>query len=118
MRKLFYKRDTVILAILLGVVIICFVAVWLYRSGSENPIAIIEHNSVEIHRINLDKVTQSDIIFIDDGKGCRVEIEVENGRIRVLSSSCPDKICVNCGWLSEKGDTAVCLPNSVVVRVE
>lgn len=118
MRKLFYKKDTVIFLVLLILVLVSSVAVWIYRSAGDSKTAIIEHNSSEIERINLDKVAQSDIIFIDDGKNCQVEIEVENGRIRVRSSSCPDKVCVECGWLEKKGDTAVCLPNSVVVRIE
>ena len=118
MRKLFYKKDIVVCLVLLVLVLAGLIAVWIYRSSGENTTAIIEHNSTQIERINLDKVTQSDIIFIDDGKGCQVEIEVEKGRIRVRSSSCPDKVCVNCGWLEKKGDTAVCLPNGVVVRIE
>lgn len=118
MRKLFYKKDIAIFLVLLVLVLAGFFAVWIYRSTGNSRIAVIEHKSVEINRINLDKVSQSDIIFINGGDGCRVEIEVQNGRICVRSSSCPDKVCVNCGWLYEKGDTAVCLPNSVVVRIE
>lgn len=118
MRKLFYKKDIVIILVLLVLVIVGFLLVWVYRSTGDSRTAVIEHNSAEIRRINLDKVSQSDIIFINDGDDCRVEIEVQNGRICVRYSSCPDKVCVNCGWLYEKGDTAVCLPNSVVVRVE
>ena len=117
MRKLFYKRDGIILLILIGLVLIGLFSIWIYRSSGGKRTAIIERNSIIVERINLDKVIQSDIIFIDDGKDCQVEIEVEHGRIRVRSSSCPDKVCVNCGWLEEKGDTAVCLPNSVVVRI-
>lgn len=118
MRKLFYKKDILIFLVLLVLVLAGLIAVWIYRSSADVTTAIIEHNSAEIERINLDKVTQSDIIFIDDGKDCQVEIKVEKGRICVLSSSCPDKVCVNCGWLEKKGDTAVCLPNGVIVRIE
>ena len=118
MRRLFYKRDIVIFAVMLAVALLGLLGVYIHRSLAVGTVAVIEHNSVEIRRINLDKVAQSDIIFINDGDDCRVEIEVENGRIRVLSSSCPDKICVGCGWLESKGDSAVCLPNKVVVRVE
>ena len=118
MRKLFYKRDIVILLAVLCLIAAGFVATLLYRRAGGGTIAVIEHNSVEIQRINLDKVEHSDIIFIDDGKDCHVEIEVENGRTRVGYSSCPDKVCVNCGWLESKGDAAVCLPNGVVVRIE
>ena len=118
MRKPFYKSDILIFLALIVLVLAGLIAVWIYRSVGDSTTAIIEHNSTQIERINLDKVTQSDIIFIDDGKDCQVEIEVKNGKIRVSSSSCPDKVCVNCGWLEEKGDTAVCLPNGVVVRIE
>ncbi len=118
MRKLFYKSDILIFLALLILVLAGFIAMWIYHSVGDSTTAIIEHNSTQIERINLDKVTQSDIIFIDDGRDCQVEIEVENGRIRVRSSSCPDKVCVNCGWLEKKGDTSVCLPNGVVVRIE
>ncbi|MBR5273268.1 MAG: NusG domain II-containing protein [Clostridia bacterium] len=118
MRKLFYKRDFVILAVILLVALIGMGTVWIYHNFTESTVVVIEHNSVEINRINLDKIEQSDIIFINDDDGCHVEIEVENGRARVLSSTCPDKICVNCGWLENKGDSAVCLPNKVVVRIE
>lgn len=118
MRKLFYKRDILIFIALIVLALAGLIAVWIYRSSANGKAAIIEHNSTEIQRINLDKITQSDIIFIDDGKNCQVEIEVEKGKIRVRSSSCPDKVCVNCGWLEKKGDTAVCLPNGVIVRIE
>ena len=118
MRRLFYKKDALIFLVLILLVLAGISGVWIYRSRGNGRVAVIEHNSAEIQRINLDKVSQSDIIFIDDGDDCRVEIEVQNGRICVRSSTCPDKVCVNCGWLDEKGDTAVCLPNSVVVRIE
>ena len=118
MRRLFYKRDALIFLVLLALVLAGFFAVWIYRSAGDGRTAVIEHNSVEIRRVNLDKDVQSDIIFINDGDDCHVEIEVESGRIRVRCSSCPDKLCVNCGWLEERGEAAVCLPNSVVVRIE
>ncbi len=45
-------------------------------------------------------------------------VRVENGRICVLEAQCADKLCINCGWLQENGDMAVCLPAGVVVTVE
>ena len=89
MKKLFYKRDALIFLVMIVLVLAGFFAVWIYRSSGGDAVAVIEHNSVEIRRINLDKDVQSDIIFINDGDDCHVEIEVENGRIRVRSSSCP-----------------------------
>lgn len=45
-------------------------------------------------------------------------IEVRDGRVRVADSPGRRKLCVEMGWLSRGGESAICLPNEVVVRVE
>ena len=45
-------------------------------------------------------------------------IEIRGSSARVVSSPCPDKICVRMGWLSRVGEYAACLPNRVVMTVE
>ena len=45
-------------------------------------------------------------------------IEICGNSARVVSSPCPDKICVRMGWLSRVGEYAACIPNRVVVTVE
>lgn len=49
--------------------------------------------------------------------GHTVTLRVENGKIRFLESDCPDRVCVNSGWLSRAGQTAACLPAGITVRV-
>jgi hypothetical protein len=44
-------------------------------------------------------------------------VEVRDGRVRVLSSPCPQQICRHGGWIGEPGTLLVCLPNEIVVRV-
>ncbi|WP_435103048.1 NusG domain II-containing protein [Arhodomonas sp. AD133] len=44
-------------------------------------------------------------------------IAVSEGRIRVTDSPGRRKLCVRAGWLTRPGETAVCLPNRVVVQV-
>ena len=46
-----------------------------------------------------------------------VVIEVSSAGARILSSPCPDQICVRQGELRENGDTAVCAPQRVVVKM-
>jgi hypothetical protein len=46
-----------------------------------------------------------------------VEIAVRDGAVGFVRSDCPDKICVHTGFLSIPGQSAVCLPNRVVVRI-
>ncbi len=44
-------------------------------------------------------------------------IEVNNGKIRFTHSACAKKYCVLSGWHQLSGDTAACLPNRVVIKV-
>ena len=46
-----------------------------------------------------------------------LEFCFEDGRARVLASSCPDQLCVHQGEIRYSGQTIVCLPNRVVVEV-
>ena len=49
--------------------------------------------------------------------GEHVTVQAEPGRIRVLESDCPDKLCMHMGWTASPAKPVVCLPNGVVVTV-
>lgn len=44
-------------------------------------------------------------------------VEVSDGRLRVLDSDCPDKLCVQEGWISTTGIPVVCVPNQVLIII-
>lgn len=50
-------------------------------------------------------------------EGLDIVLEVKDGKARFVSSDCPDKICVNTGFIDKRGQTAVCLPNKLVLRI-
>ena len=45
-------------------------------------------------------------------------LTIENGAVRVLSSPCPQKICIGMGEAHQAGDLLACVPNRIVIRVE
>jgi len=48
-------------------------------------------------------------------------IKIKNGRARVLplpKDICPEGICSSTGWIEKPGETIICLPNKMVVRIE
>lgn len=45
-------------------------------------------------------------------------VEVRDGAARIVSSPCPQKLCVSMGAVGSPGRAAVCVPNRVVVTVE
>lgn len=42
------------------------------------------------------------------------KIQVQDNKVRITDSPCPNKTCINQGW----GTTLICLPNNVVVSVK
>ena len=46
-----------------------------------------------------------------------LKIVVSGGAVRVQDADCPDKICEKSGAISKAGQTIVCLPNRVVVKI-
>lgn len=58
--------------------------------------------------------TSDRIIRVEQGGGYNI-IEITDGKIHVTEADCPDKVCINTGFL-QGGAPIVCLPNRLVIR--
>ena len=63
----------------------------------------------------MSRVTETEEIHL--GGDIPVTIQVGPGEISIAESACPDQICVNTGVLTRPGQSAVCLPSRVAVRM-
>jgi hypothetical protein len=83
------------------------------QSHSPATIAVFRDNA---------KVAQyplsQDRTFTVRGNGGAMTVSVENGGVRVLSSSCPKKICMLAGTIRHGGQQIVCVPNHVLIELE
>ena len=85
-------------------------------AGEKGSMALVEVDAKEVLRINL-SADQPRKTYTVHGMFGPSTIEVEIGRVRMLASTCRDKICVGTGWVDAPGKDIICLPNRVVVRV-
>ena len=67
-------------------------------------------------RVDLSRITSPERIEVKTERGVNVLL-AEPGRIRVESADCPDKVCVEAGWLASSAAPIVCLPHRVVVKL-
>ncbi len=44
-------------------------------------------------------------------------VQIQNGKVRVKSSTCKDKLCVKQGWINKSGESIVCLPNRISISI-
>ena len=45
-------------------------------------------------------------------------VVISNGKVSVTEASCKNQVCVKHGIISRPGESIVCLPNRMVVRIE
>lgn len=83
------------------------------NNSKESSCAVIKKDGKVIETISLDKDCEN---FTVDGAD-NMSFTVRNGKIAVFHSDCPDKICIKTGFISKKGEMAVCLPNRVSVEI-
>jgi len=55
--------------------------------------------------------------IVVDGPLGHSHIEVKDGKVRMLDSPCPLKICVKTGYIDGPNDMIVCLPNRIIVNI-
>lgn len=110
--KLFKKGD---IAVILVILIVAAVFWFCQSQNADRLEAVITVNGKTVETIDLSSVKEKRIIELDTDP--KVVIAAENGEIYFESADCDDKLCINCGKLNRKGDTAVCLPAKTVVTV-
>ena len=104
--KLFRIWDIAVVVALLALVVLTLVFVFLPAKGREAEIYL---DGERIMTVSLDDDRE---IKID-----HMTIIVEKGTIRVVDVDCPDKICQARGAISKAGQTIVCVPNRIVIKI-
>ena len=112
------KGDIILIALLLTVAVGTIIGMIVFKSDGAytERIAVIRQGNNVLKEIKLSEIGKSERITV--GGNYKNIILIENGKIRFEESTCPDKVCVKTGWLTDEGDMAVCLPNHVIVKIE
>lgn len=107
-------------AVLFLCVIGLSVAVLLLHTNSAQSAktAKIVQNGAVIKAVSLENVTEPYEFTVTNENGGENTICVKKGKIAVIHANCPDKICVNCGFIENDAFPIVCLPNKLSVYIE
>ena len=82
-------------------------------SFSKGDWVVVTVNQKETTRLPLD---QDQKIHVKGPIGL-TEIEVKNGRARIVRSPCKNKVCIKSGYIRYADRLAACIPNRVVIRI-
>ena len=74
-----------------------------------------ENKFVEIEANGIKKIYSTSIVKEMQYPG--ITIEINNGKVRVKKSNCPNKYCQMQGWISRNFQTILCIPNNLRVTI-
>ncbi|MCE1248759.1 MAG: NusG domain II-containing protein [Firmicutes bacterium] len=101
--------DILIIFISLAGIII---SMFLFRPTPENKIlAVYSDGKKQTYSLGNSQ-------FVVKNNYGSVKIKVEDARARIIDSSCPDRWCINMGWIKNPGESAVCLPSRIMIVIE
>lgn len=106
----FKKKDIIVIAVLLLVAGIFYVITMPKEAGNVAEISVdgLMYKTVDLLR------TEDGIYQID---GLNVTYEIKDKNIRFYYSDCHDHVCMDAGFIGLGGESAVCLPNKVVISI-
>lgn len=114
-RKLFTPGSILLFS---GLLLLCAFAIFLLSLAPKGTAAIVEKNGETVFRQELSRLSGPKEIQVEGENGIALTVACYPDGAAVLSSQCPDQICVHTGKLTRAGETAICLPAKVSLRLE
>jgi hypothetical protein len=114
------RADKLLLAGLVLISLLSMAALYSHFSAGaakfESSQAVILVQGKILRKIDLTPATRSS--FTIQGRLGPSIVEVEGKRIRMMEAPCAGKICVNQKWIENPGQTIVCIPGEILIRIE
>lgn len=113
MRKAIKKSDIIIIGIIL-IAAATFYFINQFFFYEEGEYVLVSVDNKEVGRYSLEEDQSLIIHGIEDGTNTLV---IKDGRAQIAEATCPDKLCVKQHWVDKSGESIICLPNKVIVKV-
>ena len=107
------KRNDLILAVVM-ILVAAAGFLWYNLAKEEGSYVALIRNGEEVRSFSLEE-EQEYRIELEDGSYNLLQIK--GGKVYMQEASCPDQICVNHRPINSVGETIVCLPNEIVLKV-
>ncbi len=104
-----YSLDIVVVSVLLLISLLILGFVLLLRTDGETVTVEVDGVTVGEYSLSVDAVYE-----LNNGTNTLV---IEDGKAYMKNTACPDHTCEKTGKIYRTGETIVCLPNKIIVKV-
>ena len=109
-----WQKNLLFAAVVLAVAALLWVLYCVSTPKAAPLEAVVDFGGGLTETLPLDK----DYDYLYDVGDYVVHLQVKDGAVAFLDSQCPDHVCEQFGWLSEKDAWAACVPAGVYVTVQ
>ncbi len=114
MKEYIRKADIILLIVLVAVGLAVSAVLAVSHSGGDT--VIIESGGDLYATYSL---FEDHTVKVPAPRGSHYNIvEISGGKVSVTEATCKNQVCVRHGEISRSGESIVCLPNRLVVRIE
>lgn len=111
------KTRTWVLLIAGAALVLAALSWYALSRRTEGTVAEVVQDGVVLREIDLSRATAAYSFVVEWPDGGSNTVLVEPGRIRICEADCPDRICVDMGWLRNQAAPIVCLPHRLTIRL-
>ena len=116
MKKYIRKADIILFIVL--VVIGLASTAFVLMSKSAGTTVYIESAGELYGKYSLFEDKEIKVELEGSKAGAWNTVVIKDGEVYVEKASCHNQVCVNSGRISQSGESIICLPNKLVVRIE
>ena len=107
-------KKKIIISVCIGIFLLGAIGiVWQLSRPRGNYVQIVQDGKV-LYRFELS--TAEDQTINIEYSGRINTVQIEDGKIRMLSADCPEHTCVQMGWLQSTASPIICLPNHLIIE--
>jgi hypothetical protein len=108
------KRSDIVFIILAALLIGGAFLGFEFFSGNYGRMVVIEEGNEVVGSYPL---SEDRTIQVQGPLGISTVV-IERGQVYMADSPCSNKVCIDMGHVSEKGDSIICLPNRIYITIQ
>lgn len=111
------KWDGVIIVALIIISLIPEGVTFIINNNKYNNLYVEVYSEGKLYKkLPLNKNSEEISFTINNELGENV-IEIDKGQVKIIDADCPDQICVKAHAIGKSGESIICLPNKLVVKI-
>lgn len=107
-----YKFDFIVIIFFVLAAVISLVCFYKFDKAEGGYVAVVVNKEIK----ETFSLSENREYTISDGEHINI-IKIEDGKVWITEANCPDKLCVKQRKIDKNGQSVICLPNKVVVKI-